>query len=258
MAAPSFIQEAETAWNSTTSPKTTASFNVVAGDILVAFAAVENGLEGSVALTHTGGAGMPFTAKQTLVPTPAGNWAWLWLWTSVVDSNKSMTVTFTRAGSNWFGGNVLTFRGSDGVGATSGTNTTGAPTLNLTTTQDNSAIVWALVDFAAAAGTRTARTAAGAFTSQTAFLDAAHYGVYGGYHADAGAIGTYAVGQSAPSGQTYAIAAVEITGTAGGGGSPADWLPRRGSFGQDARLRRHSIIVANMRDIVLCERSKAA
>lgn len=38
MPAPSFIQEAETALNTATSPKTTASFNVLAGDVLVAFA----------------------------------------------------------------------------------------------------------------------------------------------------------------------------------------------------------------------------
>jgi hypothetical protein len=81
--------------------------------------------------------------------------------------------------------------------------------LNLTTTAANSTIVVANADFTAGTGARTWRTGAGALTETTFATVAAAYTVYGGYHADAGPIGTYAVGLTAPS-QTYSIAAVEI------------------------------------------------
>jgi len=220
MAAPSFIQEAETAWNSSTSPKTTASFNVVAGDILAAFGVVDDsGNPANWAGTFSGGS-LTWTNREIV---SVSDYCHLQIATATVDADKSMTVSFTRtAGSStaWFGANVLTFRGSDGVGASAKTNVaSGAPTLNLTTTQANSAIVVANGDWVAADGaSRTWRTNAGTLTEQTYFRDSARYTVYGGYHADAGAVGTYAVGLSAPSGQKYSIAAVEIKGTAAAGG----------------------------------------
>ena len=129
-----------------------------------------------------------------------------------------MTVTSTRTGSsfNGFGLNVLTFRSSDGVGASSKDNVaSGAPTLNLTTTQANSAIVVANGDWSATDGaSRTWRTNAGALTEKTYDFQSAQFTVYGGYHADAGAIATYAVGLSAPGAQKYSIAAVEVKGAA--------------------------------------------
>jgi hypothetical protein len=65
------------------------------------------------------------------------------------------------------------------------------------------------VDFAVGTGARTWRANAGALT-ETTYSAATNMTVYGGYHADAGPIGTYAVGLSLPVGQTYSIAAVEI------------------------------------------------
>lgn len=242
MAAPTFIQEAETAWNTNTTPKTTASFSVQTGDVLVAFAARADNGSPSITLTHTGGAGMPFTPRQTI---NVSSYATIELWTSVVDSNKSMTVTFTNgAAALLFGGNVLTFRGSDGVGASSKTNVTnGAPTLNLTTTQANSAIVVINADWTAKTAARTWRTVNGITPTSgnglevSYFADGSNYAAHGAYYSDAGAIGTYAVGQTAPTGQTYSIAAVEVKGAASGGSStplslsasltPAGLLTRR-------------------------------
>jgi hypothetical protein len=219
MAAPSFIQEAETAWNTdadSTASVATASFNVVAGDILVAYGIVANNLLG---LTISGGS-LTWDNKQTVNVT---DYCWLGLWTATVDSDKSMAVTFARTtdpgAQVFYGGNVLTFRASDGVGASNKTNVaSGAPTLNLGTTQDNSVVVVANGDWNAADGaSRTWRANAGALTEKTYFRDSSNYTVYGGYHADAGAANTYAVGLSAPTGQKYSIAAVEIKGTAAAG-----------------------------------------
>ena len=90
----------------------------------------------------------------------------------------------------------------------------GAPTLNLTTTQANSAIVVANVDWTAVDGaSRVWRTNAGMFKSRPIQFVSPNYTVYGGYHADAGALGTYAVGLSAPSTQRYVIGAVEVKGS---------------------------------------------
>lgn len=209
---PTFIQEAETAWDNTTSPKTTASFAVQTGDVLVAFAVVEN--HGSD-ITISGGS-LTWTERQQVNVT---NYTRVYVWTTTATSSTSITVTFTRGASRFFGGNVLTFRGSAGVGASAKTNTTGAPSLALTTTTDNSAIVCVNGDWNATDGaSRIWRTvnsitpSSGAGTEPTYFRNSTNYATYGAYYTDAGAAGSKTVGLSAPSGQTYSIVAIEIKG----------------------------------------------
>lgn len=210
---PSFIQEAETVWNTTTSPKTTAAFSVQTGDVLVAF-----GITGdqSASLAVSGGS-LTWTQAQFV---NIASFCWTSIWTATATSSASITATFTRSGNtaSWFGGNVLTFRGSDGVGASNKTNGAGAPSLALTTTQNNSAVVVANSDWNALATARTWRTTAGALTEQTYFAGS-QYTVYGGFHADVSTAGSKTVGLSAPTGQAYAILAVEVKGAAGGGGA---------------------------------------
>ena len=210
----SFIQEAETVWNTATTPKTTASFNVLAGDVLVAYAVIEN--DDSEPVTIAGGS-LTWANPQTVNVV---GYSWVSVWTATVDTDKAMTVTFTctlctpGSGNDFFGGNVLTFRGASAVGASSKTNVlSGAPTLNLTTTAATSAVVVVNADWNAVDGdgsNRTWRTNAGTFSEQTYFRDSSKYAVYGGHHLDAGAATTYAVGLSAPTGQKYSIIAVEV------------------------------------------------
>ncbi|MGZ3803450.1 MAG: hypothetical protein ACXVB4_04525 [Pseudobdellovibrionaceae bacterium] len=207
---PVFVQEAETAWNTSTSPKTTSSFNVNAGDILVAISTTENygttvSISDSTSLTWT---------QQQIINF--SGYSVTYIWTAQVASTGAMTVTGTNTGAaGRYGLNVLTFRGSLGVGASSTNHATnGAPTLNITTTQANSAIVVINGDWLGLDGsTRTWRTNAGAFTEMTYDYTSGVYTVYGGYHANAGPKGTYAVGLSAPTGQTYSIIALEIKGS---------------------------------------------
>lgn len=213
MTGPTFIQEAETAYSNAV-PKSTASFSVEAGDVLVAYSMGEN------ALVQLGISGGSLTWNEVVSELGGGGTGQveLRMWTAIVDSNKSMTVSFTNTGSALvYGGNVLTFRGSDGIGATNSTNNgtgSGAPSLNITTSSSTSAVVVANADWNAVNGSsRTWRTNAGTLTEQTYDRDAATHTFYGGYHADAGTAGTYAVGLSAPSGQRYAIGAVEVLGT---------------------------------------------
>jgi hypothetical protein len=135
-----------------------------------------------------------------------------------------MTVSVTKTGpTQWWGFNVLHWRDSDGVGASSKTNVTnGAPSLGLTTTTDNAAIVVLNSDWAAVDGTsRTWRSVNGsAATENTYFRDSSWYGSYVGRHPDAGTAGSKTVGLSAPGAQTYSIIAVEVKGAAGGGAAP--------------------------------------
>ncbi len=207
---PTFVQETETTWNTNTSPRTTASFNVQAGDILVAYASAENS---GVTMGISGGS-LTWTLRQTTHVSIDLNVPEVNVWTALADADKSMTVSFTGAGGGNFGGNVLTFRGSSGVGASAVVAVaTGAPTLNLTTTKANSAIVVVNSDWNAVSGaSRTYRTGAGAFSETTYSYIASNYTAYGGYHPNAGAIGTYAVGLSAPTGQKYGLIAIEIKG----------------------------------------------
>lgn len=207
MAAPAFIQEAEASFGTNgTATVATGTFDVLTGDILVAVGANE----GNTAVTITNnGAALTWALQQEVA---AASFCRLPIWTTLVPADRTgLTVTFGTA-SGMFGGNVFTIRGSGGVGASSKTNVAGgAPTLNLTTTTTNSLVVVFDADFNAVDGTtRTARTNAGAFTEQSYFRSSVNYTVYGGFHANAGAIGTYAVGWSAPAGQNYSIVALEL------------------------------------------------
>lgn len=226
---PSFIQEAETVWTTnanSTASVTTDSFTVQANDVLVAFAVIEGYNPGSGNMTlsisdNTSGA-LTWTNQQVVQVT---EYTWVSVWTTTTDA-RSMTVTLTRStdpGTDmYFGANVLTFRGSDGVGASNKTNvSSGAPSLALTTTTDNAAIVAANGDWNAADGSsRTWRTinsitpTSGNGLERTYFRDSAHYTVYIAYWSDVGSAGSKTTGLSAPSGQKYSIAVVEVKGAA--------------------------------------------
>lgn len=231
MTAPTFVQEAETAWTSTSTTRVTGTFTVQANDVLVALWVCENNVK-SVSISNSGTA-FTWTSQQEVSVT---DYTRVRVYTAIASVGQAMTVTFTTTGglNEAHGGNVLTFRDSDGVGASSKTNvSSGAPSLSLTTTQAESAIVVANGDWNAADGaSRTWRTVnsitptSGNGLEVTYFRDAARYAVYGAYYSDAGATGSKTVGLSAPSGQKYGIVAVEVKGTAAAGGGSRIIGPR--------------------------------
>jgi len=139
-----------------------------------------------------------------------------------------MTVTFNKSGTGEsFGGNVIAFRDSEGVGNSTSANGSGDPSLNFTTSLSDSAVVTVIGDWASVAGANTWKTAAGTATEQTGKAgDGSTYAARVAYHANAGAAGTYNLGTTLPDAQTYNIHAVEIKGT---GGIPAAWT-RVGTF----------------------------
>jgi len=208
---PTRVQSVATVYN-TAASKTTSSFSVLAGDILTARAIAESN---GATFTISGGS-LTWALQQNVNIT---DYCEASVWTATVDVDKSMTVTVDDTGPPdfFFGARVTTWRGSDGVGASAKTNVaSGAPSLALTTQADNSAIDLGVGDWAAVDGaSRTWRSVNGsAATEEDYFRDSARYTLYQGYHPDAGAAGSKTVGLSAPSGQKYAIVAVEIKGAA--------------------------------------------
>lgn len=212
---PAFVAEYGDTWNSATSPKS-ASVTVANGDALVVIAIVED--ESRSLSTPTGG-GLTYTLQEEV---NVNNFTHVYVWTALSSSGQTFTLDVAHAsGDNtmWYGMIVLRFSSVTSIGAAEKTNiSSGAPSLSITTTSANSSLVIANGDWNATDGTsRTWRSVNGsAATETTYFRDASHYTVFTGYHTDAGAAGAKTVGLSAPSGQKYSIASVELVGGSSG------------------------------------------
>lgn len=217
MAAPTFVAQYATAFNIDTTPKTAMSaVSINSGDVLVGMTARENGKD-SIAPNFTEN-GSAAWIQQQISPILNEDWTAERVLTYTATSGESLTVTITSSDYPWFGGNVVRFSGSDGVGESNiATGTSGSPSVSLTTTQANSAIVVMCGDWNAVSGTQTfTNNFSGTATALTDYPgDNARYGVAMAYFADAGAIGSKTVGMSAPTGQKWTIIAVEVKGSAG-------------------------------------------
>lgn len=218
---PTFVAEYESVFNTTTTPKT-ASVTTSVGDVLVVCAVSEES-SGFNFNTPTGGTSLTWTLAQNVA---VDTYTEVSVWTATATTAESFTLSVTTNGSGLLWGfNCLRFSGSDGPGASSKTNvSSGGPSLALTTGTDDAAIVCVSGDWNAADGTsRTWRTinsitpTAGNNLERTYFRDSAHYALYIGYWNDAGTAGSKTTGLSAPTGQKYAIASVEVKGSGGTG-----------------------------------------
>lgn len=232
MAAPTFVNSVDTTtWGQAFAGALTVSLTVEVGDLIVAISALKSNpdsmsISSSPALTWT----------QQVNVGPDTSHAELFIHTATATAAGTLTITFTHTGTEGVinGGCAYQFRSHGGLGAVvTGSGTTSAPSTNITTTGANSAVVMFVGDRAATALTsQTYRTNAGALTQRTAAVGqnndtlANEYCVYHGYHADAGSTGTYALGMTVPSSQTWTLAAIEILGS-GGGGSTGAAMPNR-------------------------------
>ncbi|HZC32640.1 MAG TPA: hypothetical protein VE640_05060, partial [Candidatus Bathyarchaeia archaeon] len=217
---PRLITTVETAWN-TSADKTTASFAVLKGDILVAWMSDEGYDTGSgntsqaLGIANTGS--LSAWNQEQLVQVNL--YCQMAMWTATATADGNVTVTFSHAGASiqHTGGRVWVFRDSDGVGASAKTNVaSGAPSLAITTNRDNSALCVGDADFLVASGyARAWRTGSGELVENTFQEDTGHYTVYGGHHRHAGLAGSNTVGLTAPGGQKYSIIAVEVYGRPG-------------------------------------------
>lgn len=221
--APSIVTSGQTAWNTNTSPKTTANFNVLTGDIIVAFTAIETNVQ--VGSPPGGTLAGTWSVKENYL---VGNKTGLQLWTLVSGADQTgVNISFSVTTSKYWGGGYVVLRGSDGVGVVNiADSTTGTPAVTLSGVTANSAIVMINGDWAAVTGARTYHTTdAGTFSEIAYYADGSRYGAEGGYYADVGAAGNKVVGIDAPTGMNWVVAAVEILGhTSIASGADIAWI----------------------------------
>lgn len=237
---PTFIQEAETAWSDnffTTTSVASPSFTVQIGDLILVYAVLSDNLT----TFNISNSGTSFGWSQAQV-VAVSSFCYVSVWSVIATAAQSMTVTMTRgsvpSGDVLGGFNCLTFRNSDGIGASAKTNVaSGAPSLALTTTRLKSALFTVSADWTAVDGTsRTWRTinsitpTSGNGLETTYFRNATFYTVYGAYYNDVGATGSKTTGLSAPAAQKYSIVSIEIKGTVLPSSLIAKHAIKRGSY----------------------------
>lgn len=182
------------------------------GDVLVGIVVGENQDAAPLALTENGSSSWVLAQDDATT-----DYAVRLVSSYTASSNESITVTATSSGVRFFGCNVVRFSATDGVGASAeNQGASGSPTLSITTTQDNSAIVVVCTDWNAVSGTQTfTNNFGGSATALTGYPgDSAKYGAAIAYFPDAGAAGSKTIGMSAPTGQKWSISAIEVKGTA--------------------------------------------
>ena len=207
-----FIAKYEvSSWTTASTPKT-ASVTTAVGDFLVCLAVTRDA--GTTLSSITGGTGLSWTLQtyDEISSTCA---------VYILTATATTAETFTATGNAVSGGtlgqwgfSVLRFSGVSSIGAKTVAQSTGAPTLAVSTTSANSTLVVVNGDWNAVDGTsRAYLTNFGTFTEQTYMRQSLGYTVYTGFYANTGALATSNAGLSAPSGQKYTIAAVELIGS---------------------------------------------
>jgi hypothetical protein len=238
-------------WDSATSSpstRTTAPFNVTAGDVIVVDVGSEDGI--TIFGTPSGG-GLTWVQQAQLGTAGANCRAAMFTATATATTSITVSITATWAsGVSWLWGfRVYQFAAGASIGAvaSSASGSTVAPSQAITTTQDNSALVYGGFDWTATDGSTRAWRAVNGIAPTSGnglekdyFRDTggAHYAAYTGLWDDVGAIGSKTVGLTTPT-QKATIVVLEIKGSAG---PPArfdpsylDWPLRSGN----PKLGRH-------------------
>lgn len=233
MAAPTYVVDYETAWDTATFPKTV-SASVLPDECLLVFGAAE--ADGYTLETPTGGeaGGIEYTLNESVA---FSGYSPIYAWSSPVTNTDSFTLSVDTFTTQKWGFIAARFAGSSGVGAAEQTHvSSGAPSLNITTTGDNSALLVMVTDWNAGDGTSRTWRAVNGFTPDTTegelvyFRDSAAYTVYVAYYPDTGTSGSVCTtGLSAPTGQKYSIVAIEIVGGSTSGDAAS---MRRKAFAQ--------------------------
>lgn len=230
---PTFVAEYESAWNTTTTPKTVTP-TIAANDCLVIAGLTANDTTQVSTPTDNLGTHLTYNLQQTIQVT---DYCYLRLWTALVAGGQSgsFTLSMARAGSaDDFGFNCLRFSGVDVVGATSQNHaevSSGGQSLSLTTERENSVVVCFAADWTADPTGPTWRTVNGITPTSgnglrvTFQAISAVYTVHGAYYTDTGAAGANTYGASSPADQKFSIAAVELKGVVSGGGGASGFGP---------------------------------
>jgi hypothetical protein len=209
---------------SNASPKTTPTFDVQSGDLLVCIGQWEGAFNGTAVNAPTWTGTGTWTQRVTAGSLNNPNNSYVAIWscdvTATATARTVSLTTLTGATTMDFGFTVTQWRAHGGVGVTNSTAlvspSTGTPSLSLTTS-DGSAVQCGNDDWSAQDGTsRVWRTVNGSAMTESLYArNTTNYAAYAAYAPDTGSAGTTTVGLTAPTGQTYAIAGIEILGTAG-------------------------------------------
>jgi hypothetical protein len=178
-------------------------------------------------LTPTGGTSLTWTLKQS--HSISAN-SILFVWTATATTAETFNLSVNTNGGAQPGAIQATkWTGSAGIGATSkGNAATSAPSLSLTTTVANSAIVEYFCDWNESTITGrvwrtinsiTPSSGAGTELMATEVVGAATF--FGAYVTDAGTAAAKTTGMTTPSGQKWVGVAVEVLGQAANQGSSA-------------------------------------
>ena len=205
-----------------TTPRSTSSFAVQVGDVVVVKAAIENGVEadGNASLNISySGSGVIDSWNRRIETGSGSNASYATAWTASVTTAGSITVTITKINGAapfgyYFGAIAEVWRGSDGIGNVVTEADDGQPSEAISTTQSNSALSFWFGDWNAQSGTQTGTVSGGgSVTDESSYPgDSTHYGVYNGYVADGGSTGSHTVGMSAPTSQQARGGVIEIKG----------------------------------------------
>lgn len=212
MTAPTHVTTAASVFNFAVGTRpVTPAFTTQTGDRVVVFQGVANLDQSPVIFTP------PFTfnalEESRLASSCTGS---AHAGTETAGQSRTITGGYIDGAFSYLSGiAALVFRNSDGIGESVVSASKGAGTVPITTTQADSAVCVIVLDWGAnVAGTWD--TTAGTPTEVFSFRDAAEYTAQIAYYPNVGAIGAKTVGVT---GGTDRVAiAVEVKGTAGGGG----------------------------------------
>lgn len=202
----------------------TVSVTTQPGDVLVVSAGGE--YEG-VTIGTPSGNGVSFTLRQSITITDYST-AYVWTGTDAVGGTYDVSLT-AASGSMW-GFTVMVARNMS-VGTSVKNNTSGTPSISITTTATDCTVVTFTDDWNAVDGaSRTWLTVNGTTPTSGNFLEAGYgfsslrYTIYSAYYPDTGAAGSKTVGLSAPTGQKYSIIALELIPTVTNTPATVGWL----------------------------------
>lgn len=176
------------------------------GDLLIIFAATENE---SIEVDSISGGSLTYTPLDEI---NVSNNCHVYAWSADVTTGATFTLSVGVTGAGAVTVTVLRYQRHNGVGTVAKTNSTGSPSLNITTTEDGSSIAYISADWNAVDGSgRTYRQINSLDPYEAEYhFDSGSATYYVGHHEMVGAAGSKTVGLSNPGSQTYAIIAVEI------------------------------------------------
>lgn len=207
-------------YTSNTTPKTTTSFDVQSGDLIVVMAGAENSSTIASVTPSASGGSVTWTARAQFPAAVSGNTSLTRVWTGAVGATATgITVSLASisAAADFWGFSATLMRAHGGVGQvfqngiTSGN---GAPSVAVSCSA-NSLVACVVNDWNAIDGaTRTWRTINGAAEIETVYSrTASRHTAYGGYRADTGAAGSITQGLTVPSTMRWSLSGIEILGT---------------------------------------------